>query len=279
MALFESQEEEARQLLEEGLSLGMSRPALIADVVGESLASADQKRRRQLSMELWTQIHRVALSSMKVLQDPLEASPASQGKALVVSLGEEDGWTSVLVQLLRCEGWEVPLIPEKCSGGALWEAIQRHRADLVVLYVRDRAQSEEVLALLARWQKQKKRPASPWVVTGRGIAGKVRSFRAARAQAVVNPLKLLRHIPDHRKPLHKQALRGDRSIAQRVGENILRERTSQKLTQAQLAKRIGVFRVYVAKVESGVQNVTLLQLVRFARGLGVRPSALLEGVE
>jgi transcriptional regulator with XRE-family HTH domain len=64
-----------------------------------------------------------------------------------------------------------------------------------------------------------------------------------------------------------------------LGVQIRTLRTSLSLSQEQLAELSGLHRTYVGDVERGERNVSLLNIVKFARALGVSPSHLLKGVE
>jgi len=55
----------------------------------------------------------------------------------------------------------------------------------------------------------------------------------------------------------------------------LRNRSQQKLTQAELSKRVGLSRTSVTNIEAGRQKVALHSLYYFASALGVKPSELL----
>lgn len=54
-----------------------------------------------------------------------------------------------------------------------------------------------------------------------------------------------------------------------VGGNVKRLRVAAKITQAELANRIGVDRAYVSGLEQGQRNVTILSLWRVAEALDV----------
>ena len=57
------------------------------------------------------------------------------------------------------------------------------------------------------------------------------------------------------------------------------ERHDRKLTQEQVADRSGLHLTYIAGIESGRRNPTLLSIIAIAAGLGVTPKDLLEGLE
>ncbi len=61
-----------------------------------------------------------------------------------------------------------------------------------------------------------------------------------------------------------------------IGENIRRYRTQQKLTQAALAKAIGVAQGYVSDLEAGKRTPRIGRLAKIAEVLGVPPSYLMD---
>ena len=65
----------------------------------------------------------------------------------------------------------------------------------------------------------------------------------------------------------------------RFGRRLRELRTQAHLSQEELAERAGVHRTYVGGVERGERNVGLLNLLRFARALRVRPAVLFAGLE
>lgn len=54
-----------------------------------------------------------------------------------------------------------------------------------------------------------------------------------------------------------------------VGVNVKRLRIAAKITQAELANRIGVDRAYVSGLEQGQRNATIISMWRVAEALGV----------
>jgi transcriptional regulator with XRE-family HTH domain len=66
---------------------------------------------------------------------------------------------------------------------------------------------------------------------------------------------------------------------QLLGAAIRAHRQRLGLTQHELAARTGFHYSYIGDVERGHRNVTIHTLLRLARGLGVRPSQLLERLD
>jgi transcriptional regulator with XRE-family HTH domain len=61
-----------------------------------------------------------------------------------------------------------------------------------------------------------------------------------------------------------------------MGMRLKRLRTVQKMSQAALAKRAGLTREYVNKLEAGKQDPSLTTISALAKALGVPVTALLE---
>ena len=55
-----------------------------------------------------------------------------------------------------------------------------------------------------------------------------------------------------------------------ITEQIARELAKQKVTRAELAKRLGVSKPYVSKVLNGMPNLTLAKMVQISRALGCK---------
>jgi transcriptional regulator with XRE-family HTH domain len=69
------------------------------------------------------------------------------------------------------------------------------------------------------------------------------------------------------------------SHAALVGLTLRRLREKSEISQEELASIAGLHRTYVGSVERGERNVSLENIVRLARALGVRPSKLLEDLK
>ena len=61
-----------------------------------------------------------------------------------------------------------------------------------------------------------------------------------------------------------------------VGKNVRKFRQAAKLTQAQVAQRMGVDRTYIVGLEKGERNITIETLGQAAKALGVKVARLLD---
>jgi len=67
-------------------------------------------------------------------------------------------------------------------------------------------------------------------------------------------------------------------IQQRIGSRIKELRLKTGLSQEKFALKIDMDRTYFASVESGKRNISIINLEKIAKGLGVSLSELFEGV-
>jgi transcriptional regulator with XRE-family HTH domain len=65
---------------------------------------------------------------------------------------------------------------------------------------------------------------------------------------------------------------------ERLGANIRRERRAASLSQMALADRCGLHFTEISRLELAERDPRLSTIVKVARGLGVSPSRLLDGV-
>ena len=65
-------------------------------------------------------------------------------------------------------------------------------------------------------------------------------------------------------------------LMDRVGSNVKRTRQARGWTQAELARRVGISRIYVTQIEGATKECSLMMLGRLAKALRVKPDALLE---
>jgi transcriptional regulator with XRE-family HTH domain len=63
-----------------------------------------------------------------------------------------------------------------------------------------------------------------------------------------------------------------------LGRTVRRERERLAISQEELAHRAGLDRSYIGQVERGETNISLLNLVRIARALAVKPDLLVRGL-
>ena len=66
-----------------------------------------------------------------------------------------------------------------------------------------------------------------------------------------------------------------KDIQAQFGQRLRQLRTQRRLTQVQLAERLGLDRSYLADVERGKRNVSLVNLRVIASGFGLSLSKLL----
>jgi transcriptional regulator with XRE-family HTH domain len=66
-----------------------------------------------------------------------------------------------------------------------------------------------------------------------------------------------------------------RSIIKLFAQNMRAARTRAKLSQEALAEEAGLHRTYVGSVERGERNVSLVNIARLAKALGLQPWELL----
>jgi transcriptional regulator with XRE-family HTH domain len=64
--------------------------------------------------------------------------------------------------------------------------------------------------------------------------------------------------------------------AKQMGTRIRALRTERDMSQAELAKRARLTRVYIIRLEAGTQDPSLSTITALAKALRVKPAALLE---
>jgi transcriptional regulator with XRE-family HTH domain len=65
----------------------------------------------------------------------------------------------------------------------------------------------------------------------------------------------------------------------KLGENVKRLRLAKGFSQEKLAELTGLHRTYIGGVERGERNISLLNLARLAKALGVSLSDLMDGID
>jgi transcriptional regulator with XRE-family HTH domain len=67
-----------------------------------------------------------------------------------------------------------------------------------------------------------------------------------------------------------------RDIQKKVGKKVRKIRKQKNLSQEELAFRSGLHRTYISDIERGGRNVSIKNIEKIARALGIKPSELLE---
>ncbi len=66
------------------------------------------------------------------------------------------------------------------------------------------------------------------------------------------------------------------SITKKLGQNIKKIRTQKSMSQGDICRALDMDRGYMSAIENGKKNVTIKQLERLAKALGVPPNQLLQ---
>lgn len=65
-------------------------------------------------------------------------------------------------------------------------------------------------------------------------------------------------------------------ILEKFGQRVKEERIKQGLSQEELAAKAGVHRTYIGMIERAEKNITLLNIEKISKALGINISKLLE---
>lgn len=65
---------------------------------------------------------------------------------------------------------------------------------------------------------------------------------------------------------------------QQFGDRVRYLRQKEKLSQEELAARVGIHRTYMGGVERGERNLGLVNILRIADALDVSPASLFKGI-
>ncbi len=68
----------------------------------------------------------------------------------------------------------------------------------------------------------------------------------------------------------------NKQILQRFGKHVRDERLRQNVSQEQLGQRAGVHRTYIGMIERAEKNITLTNMHKIAKALGVRVKDLID---
>ena len=60
-----------------------------------------------------------------------------------------------------------------------------------------------------------------------------------------------------------------KSILTKFGDKVREERTKQNISQEKLAERAGVHRTYIGMIERGEKNITLENIEKISKALGI----------
>ena len=71
----------------------------------------------------------------------------------------------------------------------------------------------------------------------------------------------------------------NKKLLDRFGKRIKELRQSLNLSQEALAERADVHRTYVGMIERGEKNITLSNIDKFSKALGVKMSELFDGID
>ncbi|MCH1626117.1 helix-turn-helix domain-containing protein [Fredinandcohnia quinoae] len=66
----------------------------------------------------------------------------------------------------------------------------------------------------------------------------------------------------------------DKNVKTQFGLTVRKLRLSKNISQEKFAEIVGLHRTYISEVERGTRNVTLINVVKIAKGLEVKTSEL-----
>jgi len=73
--------------------------------------------------------------------------------------------------------------------------------------------------------------------------------------------------------------RMSREILLHFGKRVREERLRQRLSQEQLAEKASLHRTYIGMIERAEKNITLENINKISKALGLNPSALLDSYD
>jgi transcriptional regulator with XRE-family HTH domain len=69
------------------------------------------------------------------------------------------------------------------------------------------------------------------------------------------------------------------SVCKKLGANIRKQREKLDFSQEILAEKAGLDQTYISGIECGKRNPGIKNVARIAKALGIKTTALLEGVD
>jgi len=69
------------------------------------------------------------------------------------------------------------------------------------------------------------------------------------------------------------------NVRKTFGANVRAERERIGISQEELAFRCNLHRTYIGSVERGERNISIINIVKLAKALGVNTSILVSGIE
>jgi transcriptional regulator with XRE-family HTH domain len=67
-------------------------------------------------------------------------------------------------------------------------------------------------------------------------------------------------------------------ILKRFGQRVRDERLKQGLSQESLAEKAGLHRTYIGMIERAEKNITLINIEKIAKALGMKVDELMRGI-
>jgi transcriptional regulator with XRE-family HTH domain len=67
----------------------------------------------------------------------------------------------------------------------------------------------------------------------------------------------------------------NKTTLEKFGDKVREERHKKGLSQEELASRAGVHRTYIGMIERAEKNITLSNIEKIAKALGIKPSELI----
>lgn len=85
--------------------------------------------------------------------------------------------------------------------------------------------------------------------------------------------------PEHNTPTFVKNITMKEDILIRFGERVRELRSTLNISQEELSFRADMHRTYIGMIERAEKNITLVNMAKLAKGLGVSLSELLKGIE